>query len=156
MSDYSAVKAELAKALADTNDNDKAQKVNSDKEFNAPSPKDKHETAYTTILDAYAANIVQTLDKKRTFKTQVFWLAFGLLVVAFLLLVGLLAVLICCKPFAGIAEWCSVMIPAMVSFVTVFIVIPQVITEYLFNSEEEKYMSEIIKNIQNYDKENHT
>lgn len=159
MSDHSDLKkvldslAELEKTLVDRNYD---EKVKSDKQFNAPSPKDKHETAYTKILDAYADNIVQTLNKKSLFKTCVFWLTFALLAGGFLLLVGLLVILILCKPFTGIAEWCTVVIPALVSFVTVFIVIPKVITEYLFNLEEEKYMSEIIKSIQNYDKENYT
>lgn len=133
-----------------------AELVESDKQFNTSSPKSKHETAYTQILDAYAQNIEQTLKKKRLFKTLIFWLAFALLAGVFILLIGLLIILIWKKPLAGIAEWCSIVIPALVSFLTVFFVIPKVITEYLFNSEEEKYMSEIIKNIQNYDKENQT
>lgn len=133
-----------------------AELVESDKQFNTSSPKSKHETAYTQILDAYAQNIEQTLKKKRLFKTLIFWLAFALLAGVFILLISLLIILIWKKPLAGIAEWCSIVIPALVSFLTVFFVIPKVITEYLFNSEEEKYMSEIIKNIQNYDKENQT
>lgn len=84
--------------------------------------------------------------------TMVFWLAFILLAAVFVLLVGLLIVLIWKKPFTSIAEWCSIVLPALVSFHTVFFVIPKVITEYLLNSEEEKYMSEIIKTIQNYDR----
>lgn len=130
--------------------------VKSDKQFNDSSPKAKHETAYTKILDAYAANIDETLRRKRHYKTLIFWLAFALLAGVSLLLVGLLVILIWKKPLTGVAEWCSVVIPALVSFLTVFFVIPKVITEYLFNSEEEKYMSQIIKNIQTYDKENHT
>lgn len=132
------------------------ERVESDKQFNAPSPKAKHETAYTQILDAYAENIEKTLKKKRCYKSMIFWLAFILLAGVFVLLVGLLIVLIWKKPFTGIAEWCSIVLPALVSFLTVFFVIPKVITEYLFNSEEEKYMSEIIKNIQNYDKGDRT
>lgn len=129
--------------------------VESDKQFNTPSPKAEHETAYTKILDAYAKNIEKTLEKKRCYKSLIFWLSFGLLIGVFILLVVLLVILLWKKPFSGITEWCSIVIPALVSFLTVFFVIPKVITEYLFNSEEEKYMSEIIKNIQNYDKADH-
>ena len=128
--------------------------VKSDCQFNAPTQKDNHETTYTKILDAYAENIEETLKKKRFYKTMVFWLAYVLLAGVFLLFFGLLIWSIRTKPFTGIKEWCTVIIPALVSFLTVFFVNPKVITEYLFNSEEEKYMSEIIKNIQNYDKEN--
>lgn len=129
--------------------------VKSDARFNKETAKAKHESAYTTILDAYAENIEKTLKTKRLFKAMVFWLAFALLALVFLLLVGLLIWSVWKKPFTGLKEWCTVIIPALVSFLTVFFVIPKIITEYLFNSEEEKYMSEIIKNIQNYDKENH-
>lgn len=92
------------------------------------------------------------LIKPAVQQIMIFWLAFILLVGVFVLLVGLLIVLIWKKPFTGIAERCSIVLPALVSFLTVFFDIPKVITEYLLNSEEEKYMSEIIKNIQNYDK----
>lgn len=129
--------------------------VESDKQFNISSPKDEHETAYTKILNAYANNIDKTLENKRLFKKIVFWLAVVLLAGVFILIVGLLGFLIYKKPFDGVAEWCSVVLPAIVSFLTIFFVIPKIITEYLFNAEEEKYMSEIIKNIQNYDKEDH-
>ena len=127
--------------------------VKSDARFNKETAKDKHENAYTTILDAYAENIEKTLKTKRLLKAMVFWLAFALLSIVFLLLVFLLFWLVWKKPFTGLKEWCTVIIPALVSFLTVFFVIPKIITEYLLNSEEEKYMSEIIKNIQNYDKE---
>ena len=131
-------------------------KVKSDNQFNKPTPKDDHEQAYTKILDAYADNIHRTLKTKRLFKAMVFWLAFALLALVFILLVFLLVWSIWKKPFTGVKEWCTVIIPALVSFLTVFFVIPKIITKYLFNSEEEKYMSEIIKNIQSYDKEDHS
>lgn len=139
----------LQKALAALSD---TGIVESDTEFNAPSPKDKHETSYTEILDAYAENIRETLKKKRLYKTFTFWLSFSLLTGVFVLFVVLLILLILKKPLTGIAEWCSIVVPALAAFLTVFLVIPKVVTEYLFNAEEEKYMSEIIRNIQNYDK----
>ena len=141
---------DFARALAKLQD---GRLVKSDSRFNKETPKAKHENAYTTILDAYAENITETLKTKRLFKAMVFWLAFILLALVFILLVVLLVWSIWKKPFTGIKEWCTVIIPALVSFLTVFFVIPKIITEYLFNSEEEKYMSEIIKNIQTYDKE---
>ncbi len=122
--------------------------VQNDSQFNKPTSKEKHEDAYTKILDAYAADIVETLEKKSIYKSHVFWLSFSLLVGVSLLIVYLLRF----KTLSTVTEWCMVVLPALVSFLTVFFVIPKIITEYLFNSEEEKYMSEIIKNIQNYDK----
>lgn len=124
-----------------------------DVRFNEPSPKERHEAAYTDILDAYTDNVKKTIKVKQGYKSKVFWLAIVLLVAVFLLLCGLLIWVGTTEQEIDIAERCSLIVPAMVSFLTVFIVIPKVITEYLFNSEEEKYMSEIIKNIQTYDKD---
>lgn len=123
-----------------------------DSEFNRPSQREKHETAYTEILNAYSTNIVKTLSKKRFYKTLIFWLSFVLLASISVGMFVLLAILIVTDHIQDILDWCSIIVPAVVSFLTIFIVIPRVITEYLFNAEEEKYMSEIIKNIQNYDK----
>lgn len=123
-----------------------------DADFNRPSSREQHEKAYTEILNAYSANIVKTLSKKRIYKTLIFWLSFVLLSGISVGMFVLLIVLIITDRIRGVLDWCSIIAPAVVSFLTVFIVIPRVITEYLFNAEEEKYMSEIIKNIQNYDK----
>lgn len=129
--------------------------VESDTEFNKSSPKDKHETAYTDILDAYKDNIKSTLAKKSTYKPIIFWLSFSFLLIAFLMvLILVISFVFWQEPlFDDTIELCAVIIPALASFLTVFFVIPKVVTEYLFNTEEEKYMSEIIKSIQNYDKD---
>lgn len=148
-----STKTDVQEQIADLSSSNK--KEVDDEGFFVPSPKDKHETSYTAILDAYADNIKETLKIKRSYKTWVFWLTFILLAGVSLFPILLLVIAIFWKP-ANLAEWCTVVLPVLISFLTVFIVIPEVITKYLFNSEEEKYMSEIIKNIQNYDKENHT
>lgn len=127
------------------------KEIETDSEFNTPTPKDDHDNAYTAILAAYADNLRKTMQSKRTFKRWFFWTSCFLLVGVFLLLVCVIW-LAAKKPAADILEWCSAVLPALGSFLTVFIVIPKIIAEYLFNLEEEKYMSEIIKNIQDYDK----
>ncbi len=43
------------------------------------------------------------------------------------------------------------MIGLVSTYITAIIVIPKHITEYLFNSDEEKYMSEVMKIIVEYD-----
>ena len=45
-----------------------------------------------------------------------------------------------------------VFISASVSLITVLLVIPTKIIEFIFNRDEEKYSVEIIHNIQDYDK----
>ena len=42
-------------------------------------------------------------------------------------------------------------IASVVSLLSAFMVIPKIIADYLYNSEEEKYLSEIIGKIQEYD-----
>lgn len=37
------------------------------------------------------------------------------------------------------------------AFISSFIIIPKIITKYLFNPEEEKHMRKIVQNIQKYD-----
>ena len=92
----------VRKALAELNDNEMVQ---TDQQFNTQSPKDKHESAYTTILDAYAENIRETLQKKRLFKSMIFWLSFLLLSGVSLLFVILLIVLVAIRAFAELKEW---------------------------------------------------
>lgn len=47
----------------------------------------------------------------------------------------------------------TIILPAASSFVVAFLKIPEIIAKYLFNTEEERYMDSIIKNIQDYDRE---
>lgn len=46
----------------------------------------------------------------------------------------------------------ALVIPAISSLIVAFIKIPEIIAQYLFNAEEDKNMTTIIKNIQDYDK----
>lgn len=123
------------------------QPVKTDDQFNKPTSIQKHEDCYTRILDAYTDNLERTLKRKLRYKRLVFWFSYLLLI-----LVCIFIAIILTKNYRDLTQAVTVIIPAIVSFLTVFIVIPKVITEYLFNADEEKYMSEIIKNIQSYDK----
>lgn len=124
-----------------------------DDEFNAVRNVNQHERRYTDILNAYADDLDSTLKKKRTYKTIIFWLSFFLLCLFPVVFVALIVIItFFSASFENITNWISVIVPVLISFLTVFIVIPQVITQYLFNAEEEKYMSDIIKHIQDYDK----
>ena len=98
-------------------------------------------TAYTTDLE-------KNLKTKRLYKHFVFWLAYVLLLAS----TGFFCYIILHSLKSDDMERTILaIVPVVISFLTIFIVIPHIITEYLFNLEEEKYMSEIIKNIQLYD-----
>lgn len=113
-----------------------------------------HEGSYTKILKAYEDSIQNTLEKKSNYKPKVFWLSFFILVSSYCLVLLLSIALIVAACITGsLFLWSITIIEVLSSFVSTFIVIPKVITSYLFNTEEEKYMSEIIKSIQDYDKD---
>lgn len=153
MSERLTLKELRESILKDAYTLEKNEAIRNDNRFNKPTPKEQHEAAYTDILEAYSENVKETIRAKRRYKNIVFWVSMGLLCLTFISLIIIIIVFASNKQQPKVVEWCSVLIPALVSFLTVFIVIPKVITRYLFNSEEEKYMSEIIKSVQNYDKD---
>ncbi len=127
-----------------------AEPEKSDDAFNKENNKSEHELTYTEILGAYSRNIKETLEQKRTYKKAIFWLSFVLLCLFTLAIIALIVFSFLSQ--STLVERISLIVPGLVSFLTVFIVIPHVITQYLFNADEEKYMSDIIKHIQDYDK----
>ena len=46
----------------------------------------------------------------------------------------------------------TVILPYVCSLIVAFIKIPETIAKYLFNTDEDRYMDSMIKNIQDYDK----
>ena len=46
----------------------------------------------------------------------------------------------------------TTLIASTASFASVFIVLPKIIAQYLFNTSDERNMADIIKNMQEYDK----
>ena len=110
----------------------------------------KHGELYTQLLDIYVSDIKVTLRSKRKLKEEfydicVFLLIFTCTVFCLVVLLMILGLV----PSDSVA----ISVGVIVSFLTVFIVIPHTITTYLFNTEEEKYMAEIIKSVQDHDVE---
>ncbi len=110
----------------------------------------KHGELYTQLLDIYVSDIKVTLKSKRKLKEEfydicVFLLIFTCTVFCLVVLLMILGIV----PSDSVA----ISVGIIVSFLTVFIVIPHTITTYLFNTEEEKYMAEIIKSVQDHDVE---
>lgn len=100
---------------------------------------------YSRILSSYESHIAKTLKFKRTYKHFVFWVSLSMLTITF---VAFFCVLLFDK---NAFDDLSFTVSSLISLVTVFIVIPQIISNYLFNKDEEKYMCEIVKNIQKHD-----
>lgn len=124
-------------------------------------PKKVHDILYSDLLAAYTSDVGKTLTTKRRLKVIFFaivMIVFTLCFVAF----SYVSIYLCNNltirqdeitlnetiiSIAGIA------LPALSSLIVALIRIPTIITRYLFNKEEEQYMKEIIKNLQDYDKD---
>lgn len=52
----------------------------------------------------------------------------------------------------NVQDYIIPVVTAISSFLTVFIIIPKIIAEYLFNSSEDAVMKDIVSIIQDYDK----
>lgn len=108
-----------------------------------------HNNNYTKLLDSYVTNASKSLEQKRTFKKIFFW---GCVITMVLTLLILAASLIIAAFMDNTIQIMTSIIASTVSFASVFIVLPRVIVVYLFNTADEKNMTDIIKNMQDYDK----
>lgn len=100
---------------------------------------------YSKILSSYENHIKKTLKFKRIYKHFVFWVSLSILIITFI-------AFFCISLFArSVFNDLNFTVSSLISLVTIFIVIPQIISRYLFNKDEEKYMCEIVKNIQKHD-----
>ncbi len=114
----------------------------------------KHGQQYTEILDTYSKHLNKTLSLKRLMKKVFFWVAVGIM--GFCIL-GIIAFVIVVAANAknenfNIQDYIVPLFTSITSFLTVFIVIPKIIAKYLFNSNEDDVMKNVVSSIQDYDK----
>ena len=102
---------------------------------------DERNKIYTQILDNYSKYLEETLNKNKVSKKYLI----NLMIFVLVLIIGAFIII----SFIGNH---FAIISAFISLVSAIIVIPTKIVEYLFNPQETQQISEIIKNIQNYDK----
>lgn len=100
---------------------------------------------YSCILNSYKDHIKNSLRFKRIYKHFVFWVSLSILIITFIAFFYVL--LFSKKAFNDL----NFTVSSLISLVTIFIIIPKIISNYLFNKDEEKYMCEIVKNIQSHD-----
>lgn len=101
----------------------------------------EREEFYSSIVQNYSNNLEKSLEFKNKGKSCFFIFSCTVL---FLSMVTYCITLI--RNYDALA-----IISASISFITALIDIPIIIAKYLFNTDEEKYMSEIISSIQTYD-----
>lgn len=115
----------------------------------------EHNKQYTALLKAYVKDFEQNSIEKKKNKKQLFKIAKGLLIFAPLFTVLYMFITLGCLVFQKIdlLETLPGLFTALASLIGTFMVVPQMITNYLFNKKEENHLYEIISKIQEYDKE---
>lgn len=109
-----------------------------------------HNISFDELLKTYVKNTKSNLLMKLILK----WVFF---ICCMLILIVLFGFLIysskyCLKNEVSQNSLITVMVANVISFLTSFIVLPHTIANYLFNNKEDENMTQIIKNIQDYDK----
>lgn len=109
-----------------------------------------HNNQYDELLTCYVVHTKSSFKTKQLYKKIFFWCSIGILVSIVILLIFTTIVCIFRKFDTSVI---SILVPVATSFLTVFIVIPQIITKYLFNEMEEENISKMVGNIQQMDRE---
>lgn len=121
----------------------------------------KHSRNYSNLLNIYVVSTRRNIKVKTWLKISFFVFTMGSMLAIVILFCFSLSYAF--KSFAkfsnlnnvsikAILSILTVVFPAISSLIVAFIKIPEIIARYLFNVEEDNYMSSVIKNIQDYDK----
>lgn len=114
-----------------------------------------HSEKYGELLDIYTQFVQTTLNSKHEMKSSFFKLSTDILkviIVCFTTSIVISITLVLVYGTKYISSILPVLLPELISFLTIFIVIPKTIAKYLFNSKEENIMKDIVVSIQNFDK----
>ena len=135
---------------------DNAQLVKSDKALykSDTSSLSKHNKQYTVLLRAYVEDYRCNSVIKKMHKEDLFKIAKRLLIFIPILTIIYMFLTLFLLAYNKIdfLESLPGLFVALTSLIGTFMVIPQMITEYLFNKSEEEHLSNIISKIQEYDR----
>lgn len=131
-------------------------RIKTDKELHKTDEESmaNHSHEYDKLLTAYTSFVEKTLETKRNMKKIFFNFSMIVMIISSIF-VALSVILIFVGYFwfdINFKDCLLACITSITSFLTVFIVIPQIIAKYLFNSGEESIMKDIVSGIQEYDK----
>lgn len=115
----------------------------------------EHNNQYTELLKAYVNDFKENSSQRRKNKQIMFWIAIILLIgiTAAIVLFMYITLLCLVNDKMDVLETLPGLITAIATLLGTLKIIPQLITEYLFNKEEEKHLTEIISKIQEYDRD---
>lgn len=137
----------IDKYLKLDDDNNKINVIHNDADREYINANNK---SFSNLLNTYVKNANRNLITKLVFKIIFFLVCVGILLGISILLIRI--TWFCLNNKVSTETLIVTMLNTIVSFLSAFIVLPRVIAEYLYNSDEEKNMTELIKNIQERDK----
>ncbi|WP_373244739.1 hypothetical protein [Megamonas funiformis] len=116
----------------------------------------EHNECYTRILETYSYTLEANILEKNELKKEFFYVCSGILkwiAISFIvtLIICLFNIFKYPKESFDIASIVSVMGAMATAFISSFMILPKVITRYLFNKKEEENMMNVINKIQKYD-----
>lgn len=114
----------------------------------------KHNEQYTSLLSTYVTHTKRSLDYKYLKKNVIFTISMILFVaipvIVFVTIIYCLHITTL-HPYIGVINVLPEIVTAFGALIATYITIVKLITQYLFNKNEEKAMQKIITTIQNYD-----
>ncbi|GFH96393.1 hypothetical protein IMSAGC003_02949 [Lachnospiraceae bacterium] len=115
----------------------------------------KHNTQYTTLLKAYVKDFKKNSKNKRKNKEDLFKIAKKLLIWTPIVSGFFILLTLGCLVFnlISVVETLPILFTSLTSLLGTFMVVPQMITKYLFNKKEEENLAAIISKIQKYDRD---
>ncbi len=139
------------------NINKKNQQIKSETDLGKSdaSSLSKHNEQYTALLKAYVDGFKNDSENKRKNKEVIFIIAKQLLIFIplFTVLFMFATLILLALHIIDFVESIPGLLAALASLIGTFMIIPQMITEYLFNKDEENHLAEIISKIQEYDRD---
>ncbi len=115
----------------------------------------EHNKQYTRLLKAYVDNFEKSFKEKQEAKKKLLWIAIALLVgIPVCTMIITCATLYCMVrgEATALEVWPGLLV-ASGALIGTYMVIPKMVTGYLFHTQEECHLAEIISKIQDYDKE---
>ena len=105
---------------------------------------------FSSLLDHYVFKVQDTYDRNQSKKDEFYELFKNILVYSYIFLAITLALCVLIYLIIGEPIIITAVIPSFIESLSVTIIIPRIIAEYLFNTEEEKNLAEVINNIQKH------
>ena len=114
----------------------------------------QHNIQYTVLLKAYVKDFERNSENKRKNKEDLFQIAKMLLKWIPILNIIFIFLTLACLAWdrVDILEALPGLLTSMASLLGTFMVVPKMITKYLFNKKEEEHLAKIISKIQKYDR----